>query len=196
MNRTWNRIKQNRLKYKRFYGRFKSDSNKFIIKHKTEDTQVTNNTTNSLFIELGNYLRITWYDTRFGFDNPSYSLISTTDDNKTMTEDLIDYLSNTKGISDEQIRLFTDLIKEQRYDTESILMDIKQGNSSQCNLFTMCSIYPTAASPLFENMIQTYFQHQERMFLHSVYVFLLMFLVCQYLDIRFRKVYPSTIVKK
>ena len=59
MNRRWRRIQNKRNQIPRVYNaRFKSESNKFIIKHLTDSKAQSSSTTKAHSEELGNYLRI------------------------------------------------------------------------------------------------------------------------------------------
>ena len=87
--------------------------------------------------------------------------------NKTMREDLIKYVLESRGIDIKDKNEFKRIIKEEGYETESIYMDIRDTEKSQSNIISICS------SSMFEDIIRAYFKHQQRMFLQSVYCLLI-----------------------
>ena len=130
MNTRAKRLKTIRQQYDRFYGRFKSDTNKFMIQHISDKTSDESYDNRLCMIELGNNLRISW-------NNQAPSLPTTSYDDKTIMEDLMEYVSNRNGIDVEQVDVFLKLIKEEGYDTESMLMDI-QWLSGTSNIINTC----------------------------------------------------------
>ena len=162
MNKRWSILKQKRKKFSRFYGRFESDSNKFIIKHKPGFQKMPSQTSLLPLVELGNYLRIRWYESQSLIYPLSLHVVRSEEDGGlTVIDDLIEYIFGIDAINGEEANLFMTMINEEEYETESISMDVQ---SVKSNIILTCS-HATSTSGIIESNINAYFQQQKRIFI-------------------------------
>ena len=103
MNRRWKRIQHKRNQIPRVYNaRFKSESNKFIIKHVTDSNVLSSSTSKSYSEELGNYLIVKWNESE-SISIPTGPTSSNTD---IEIDDMMQCLVQENKVNDQEITEF------------------------------------------------------------------------------------------
>ena len=88
-------------------------------------------------------------------ESTSLPIIATSSNIDTEIDDMIQCLVEQNKINDEEIEEFIRFIRDQKYDTESIFMDVEVDNMTSSNIFR---VFPT-----FQSVLNTHITHRKCM---------------------------------
>ena len=117
----------------------------------TDSKALSSSTSKSHSEELGNYLIVKWNESE-PISIPTGPISSNID---TEIDDIIQCLIEESKINDEEFKEFIKFIKDRKYDTDSIFMNVTMNNIISSNIFTL---FPT-----FQSVINTHIHHRKCM---------------------------------